>query len=308
MLKILIRKQLLDTFSFAAKNRKTGKMRDTAGTLIHLILLGLIIYVAGRLFYKLSADYVAFLGMSDFAWLLFAALGLIATGVAIAGSIFSSYSELYQARDNEFLLSMPIKPGVIVASRIIGCYVLCLMLEAIIIMPAFIALWKNGSIGFLVAAMEILSLLIYPVVALLVSSLFGWIIGTINTKLSSRWRNLSILVLSMALVLLYILFFSKAVKTLMGATGGRKIFTYLFKTILYPAKLFGEACAGEWKSFLLLLLICIVATVIMFMLVSATFNRIETASRGVGGKTFKEKKLKNSSASGALTQKGIFKI
>ncbi len=45
-----------------------------------------------------------------YGWLYYALMGLLALAFGVFGSVFSTYAGLYQAKDNELLLSMPIPP------------------------------------------------------------------------------------------------------------------------------------------------------------------------------------------------------
>ena len=66
--------------------------------------------------------------------MLFSAL--IAILLGIFGSVFSTYTGLYLAKDNDLLLSMPIPVQTIMFARLMGVYLMGLMYLAVVIVPA----------------------------------------------------------------------------------------------------------------------------------------------------------------------------
>ena len=62
-------------------------------------------------------------------------MGLLATVLGIVGSAFMAYSGLYEAKDNELLLSMPVPTSYILASRVASLFVLDLFYAVLIGAP-----------------------------------------------------------------------------------------------------------------------------------------------------------------------------
>ena len=54
-------------------------------------------------------------------------MGLLAVLLGAFGSVFNTYSSLYLSKDNDLLLSMPIPVRSIMASRLLGVYLMGLM-------------------------------------------------------------------------------------------------------------------------------------------------------------------------------------
>lgn len=68
-----------------------------------------------------------------------------------------TYPTLYAARDNEFLLSLPIPPGTILLARMTGLYLLTLFFQVLVLLPAgivyarYAGLTAGGAASWLVA-------------------------------------------------------------------------------------------------------------------------------------------------------------
>ena len=108
MLKTLLKKQLLElnrSFFVSSKTGKSKSSRSAAFTIVLFILL--MVFAIGGIFFYMSymmRPLITF-GMS---WLYFSIMGATAALFGVFGSVFNTYSSLYDARDNDLLLSMPI--------------------------------------------------------------------------------------------------------------------------------------------------------------------------------------------------------
>ena len=69
--------------------------------------------VLGGMFAMLAKILCAPLHAAGLGWLYFAMMGLIAVLLGAFGSVFTTYSTLYLAKDNDLLLSLPIPVSVL---------------------------------------------------------------------------------------------------------------------------------------------------------------------------------------------------
>ena len=69
--------------------------------------------------------------------------------LGVFGSVFNTYSGLYLAKDNDLLLSLPIPVRAMLASRLLGVYLMGLMYSGVVMLPAVIVYW---AVGVLTAA------------------------------------------------------------------------------------------------------------------------------------------------------------
>lgn len=73
---------------------------------------------------------------TEFAWLYFAMAAIVAFAVGIFGTMFTTQNQMYQAKDNELLLAMPVKPVAIIGSRVFVLYLLTFVFVVAIMTPA----------------------------------------------------------------------------------------------------------------------------------------------------------------------------
>ena len=79
------------------------------------------VFLAAGSMFSLFAEPMLETGL---AWMYFALAGLSCIAISVVGSIFATQSYLYEAKDNELLLSMPIPVSYILASRLLALLVL----------------------------------------------------------------------------------------------------------------------------------------------------------------------------------------
>lgn len=79
----------------------------------------------------LTITYMAFY----MGWLYWCLMGLIALFMGVFDSVFNTYSLLYQAKDNDLLLSMPIPVSYLLLMRLSGVYAMGLLYELIVMIP-----------------------------------------------------------------------------------------------------------------------------------------------------------------------------
>ena len=156
MLKILLKKQLMEVFRSYFYNPKKNTARSKAGIvgmflLYIFLMLGVIGVSLGFLAWTMCGAFVA----ADMGWLYFLIFGFMAVLLGVFGSVFSTFTGLYLSKDNDLLLSMPIPVGSIIVSRLLNVYLIGLMYIVVVLLPAFIvALVVNVVVSLATPAPE----------------------------------------------------------------------------------------------------------------------------------------------------------
>ena len=139
MVKTLLKKQFAEIFRNYFYDPKKNKARSKAGTIAYMIFFVLIMVVMlGGMFTMMSVSLCEPLCAAGAGWLYFAITGVIAILLGIFGSVFSTYTGLYLAKDNDLLLSLPIPVKYVMLARLLGVYLMGLMYSAVAIVPAVI--------------------------------------------------------------------------------------------------------------------------------------------------------------------------
>ena len=138
MWKALLKKQFTELVYFYFPKTKAGKKRSAAGIAGFAILFVFIFLSLGASFFAAADMLASAMLPMGLGWLYFALLGSLSIFLGVFGGVFSTYSGLYLARDNDLLLSLPIPPRRILLTRMIAIYAAGLVYSAVAWLPAVI--------------------------------------------------------------------------------------------------------------------------------------------------------------------------
>ena len=301
MLKALLKKQFLELNQFYFQNRKTGKRRSRGGiigTVIGYAAIFIFISVSVGVLAALFADAMLPAGLD---WLYFAILSLLAVFLGVFGGVFNTYASLYNAKDNELLLSMPVPPGKILLSRMFGVYLMGLMYEAIVFVPAVIVYWIMGNPTALAVIFQILLVFLLGVFVLTLTCALGWVVALI----ASRIRNKSFITVlfSLTFFAVYYVVYFKASAYLQEISLHLQEISDTMRGGLYPFYALGQAASGKVLPMVLVTLVILGLFVLTWFILARSFRRIVTANRGEKKAVYKEKEVKTTSVQSALLHK-----
>lgn len=300
MLKTLVLARFQATFFRKPKDGKKPRSMALSIVLISLYL----IFVFGNLFlenYRMFGD--AFIGNGEFENLYFAIAAFTSMMLGFIGSVMMTQSQLYQAKDNELLLSMPIKPSVILASRIVVLYFWSFAFSAINLIPAAI-IYLSRKPSSLALVMIIVEIITIPLFALTVSLLIAWILQLTTSRMKNKtiFNTVGALVLSGA----YIVFCSRLYSIVSSVVDSADAVLAAFKTKMFPFYACGQAVvSGKTASVLLELAVTIIPFAIAYIILSKTFIKIATTKTKMAKYVYKREALKSSGMRQAIARKEI---
>ena len=151
MLKTLVKIRLLGLLSGLTRGRsgKNAKKKMSVGaivgfSLLYLYLAGVMIFMFGGMFFSLSP--LAEVGLG---WVYFAAYGIICFALMIIGSAAIAKTQIFDAKDNDLLMSLPVPPSYIIISRMVTLLVTNLAYMLVVIIPAVGVWWYSNGFGIL---------------------------------------------------------------------------------------------------------------------------------------------------------------
>ena len=154
MLKLLFKKQAMETLSFFTMGGKygtNGKRRSPLFIAVIALLLlygiGATVFMLGYLSWTLCEAFV----QSGLTGVYFAMNATMATAIALIGSMFMAKSKLFEAKDNDLLLSMPFPTWTILFSRITGLYGMAFLFSSIAFIPACVVYFIQTGVALLPA-------------------------------------------------------------------------------------------------------------------------------------------------------------
>ena len=300
MLRVLLQVKLRELlWVFTGGHRK--KKAQSKGLLI--AFAGLMLYAMtalGFLFWHIFDTIAAPFHMLGLDWLYYTMTALMAFALMFVGSVFATKAQLYEAKDNDLLLSMPIKPGHILLSRMFILLVLSFVLELPVAIPGCIASAGLSGTGIV---LYIGLFLLLPLFYMAVAALFSWLISFI----SNRFGNSPLLS-----VILYAVFFGAymywafRMNSLLGALVQNSESIAGTLGAVAPLYWIGASVAtGNWGLFARVAVIFLGSFVIACIILARTFVRMATDRRGLKKKVYKERAERAVSPRRALLRREI---
>lgn len=278
LFRTLLRKQFREQHAFLHQSARTGKQRTAVGTcLFGALYLVLTLVIMGS-FASLAWPLGQVLLSLAQAPLYFLVMELLSVIVSVLAGAFSGYSTLFQAKDNELLLALPIPPSMIFAVRLCGLYGLCLFYLLLVWVPAEViyTILTPHPWGGLLSALP-MALLLAGVAAVL-AAVLGWGVAVL-TERAGRYRTLVITVSSLGFVALYYLGYGKLgeilERQLSAAANGTE-----HRTLSGIGALLGSAACGNLFALLLLALAWMVLCALLGKALSRPYLDLMTTHRG----------------------------
>lgn len=301
MIKVLLKKQLTEIFKAYFFDMKKNKARSTGSTVLMFLLFAfLMIVVMGAIFGSLGFA-LSSLAALGFGWLFYAIIGLISVLFGVFGSVFSTYSGLYLAKDNDLLLSMPIPVRAIMASRLLGVYLMGLLYSAVVIIPAVAVRFFicGTSVAEVIGAFAFLILISLFVLTL--SCILGYFVARISLKLKNK--SFITVLLALAFFALYYYCYFNANTILGGLIQNVVVYGNAVKNNAYPVYVIGRAAEGSVLPLIAVSAVVLALLFITLFVISRSFIRIATSTAVENKVKYKQKRQSAKSQTGALVSR-----
>ncbi|MBQ7369061.1 MAG: hypothetical protein IJW60_05090 [Clostridia bacterium] len=307
MLKLLFKKQLLETFAFFMTGGKHGADGKRRSPLFIVAIALLLIYGIGAtvvMFSYLSWELCAAFSQNGLSQAYFALVATMSVAIALIVCAFMAKSKLFEAKDNDLLLAMPLPTWTILFARIIGLYAIALSFSSLVFIPACVVYFIQTGFSIVAAAFCLLAALVLPLLSLAISALVCWVLALIASRIRSK--NLITTLLLVAFFTGYTLLYSKMGEAIEFILMHGNEISAAMQTWLFPFWLAGMACTGNALALLGTLGMFGGAFALVYLLLSRTFLSTVTTRRGGAGKKYKEKKTARKPAILALMKKELF--
>lgn len=189
---------LLKTNLFTTFNINKLKKEKPIKLVIYAILAAYIIFslfITFSSYALLTADALEKYNLISFMLVLFF---IIASFMVFNFTIYDSKSNMFNANDNDLLLSMPIKTSAIMASRLLRIIIWNLFTSLFIILPALYVYTTKINVTFSFYPKAVIIFLLLPIIPTVLASLIGYFIAYITSKVNFKnWIELFLSVLFM---------------------------------------------------------------------------------------------------------------
>lgn len=303
MTKALFKRQMMEVFSWLYQEKKTGKHRSAKGVVGTAVLYLLLFGFLGVIFGGAANALCKSLLSANMGWMYWCIMGLLAVFLGVFGSVFNTYSSLYQAKDNDLLLAMPIPASQILLARLSGVYAMGLMYELIVMLPTLLIWFMNAPFSIMGTVHVLLIPLVLSVLILVLSAILGWVVALVATKV--KHKKIITVVISLVFIGAYYSVCGMAYSIFQMILLNLEAFGEKLRIFLYPLYYMGMAAEGNVLSMLIFTGIVLAAGVTTYLVLSHSFLKLATTNHGEAKTVYKEQTVKTGSVGGALLQKEL---
>lgn len=200
MLWKLIKIRLLGMFRRSVS--RGGKRKKGTALLFGLLMLYCLGVFCFMFYMMFSALAEAFWPLEQFRWFYFALVGLMSFALSFFLTAFTAKSELFEARDNELLLAMPIRPRLIFLSRMAVLMGTEYLISLMVMVPAGIAWFTAAGFDAVTLVLYCLAGLLLPLCSAGLACFIGWLLA----RLTARARNKTLVTMVFSLLFLAVYF------------------------------------------------------------------------------------------------------
>ena len=165
------------------KKAKGNGLKNTfagASLLIGVIAIGafIVLYASGM------AMMLKQFGMLDLILITSVVMSVL---FAFFTSIYKAQGVLFGSSDFENLMSLPIKPSVVLTSKMLELLLLNYLFTALILIPTSIVYFRNASVSPVLFVFMAIALIFIPLLPIVVASIFAFGLSYISSK--TRYKN-----------------------------------------------------------------------------------------------------------------------
>lgn len=304
MLRILLKKQLLEINRGFFYDQKKGKRRSRASSAAMIIAyLLLMVGILGGMFTYLSVRLCTPLVQAGMGWLYFTLCSLIAVALGVFGSVFNTYAGLYLAKDNDLLLSLPIPVRHILAARMLGVYLMGLMYSGVVLIPAIVVYFCTVKQTAASVLGCVLLLVLVTIFVLFLSCLLGWVVAKISLKLKNR--SFAAVFLSLVFLGAYYFVYFKAQAWIRELVENAAVYGAAIRGKAYPLYLLGRVGEGDGFAMPVVSAVVLGLFALTCFVLARSFLRIATASSKTAKAVYREKAARVRPLSRALLYKEL---
>jgi len=238
----LIKANIINSWGINKVLKSKSKGQKIKVGLLGIVILYAFCTIAFTMFI-MSYQLGGILKKLDALELLISSTILSTTIFSITMSTFKIPGYLFSFKDYDMLMSMPLKPSAILASKMIFIYLSNLMVTVIVGIPQLIVYGMKTSGGILYYSFVAITTLFIPLIPIAIGAFFAYFLGRISTKFRS---TNAILLIGSFLLLAIIMVDSTMVGQLNSQYVQNSIPTVnIMNDILFWTKLYIEALKGN---------------------------------------------------------------
>ena len=261
-----------DMAIFKIKTKKKSKSSALVPVFIATYIMFMIWSGANSFLEKLAP--------MNLGYLLLAMATMGISLITLLEGIYKSGPLLFNCKDDQLLLSLPIKRRTVVFIRILKLYVFELLYNSMFLLPVMIAYIRWGDVGPTYYLTCFVMLLMLPIIPIVISCIIGAITSGISSKF--KYKNVVEIVISM-IALIGVFYFSFKVEDIFNylLANAESINDFIVKRY-YPAGVFSKLVVDfNIKDLLIFISVNIAVMVATIFVLGKFYFRINSKLKSV---------------------------
>ena len=290
----------MDVFRIKNKNQS-----NTSKKVLPIVLFIFIFFMmwtyANTIMEQLDGANVEYVGLSIFV--------ILTTVLTIIEGVYKTSSLLFNCKDDNLMFTLPIKRGTVLFIRMFKFYVFELLYNSMFLLPAMVAYirWAD-NISWTYYLVSIIGLLLFPIIPIALSCIFGMIISFISTKF--KRKNIVQIIVTTVILVGAMAFSFNSNGLLNKIVENATSINEMISKIYYPAGLYIDLITNfNIQSLLIFIGLHLGVLAITILVLSKIYFRINSNSKKVTTKKSNtEYKVKTNNKTIALIKKEIKKF
>lgn len=301
-LKILLKNSIMNNWGINKFLKEESKSERIKNISIFLaILLG--IFSVGMLIVMYSLAIADQLGQYGYLNLILISAMILSTMFSFFTSVYKAQGVLFSSRDFETLMSLPIKPSIILASKMIELLLLNYLFVALVTIPPSIVYFMKADTSIVFFLYLLIGIVFIPLLPIVMAAIIAFAISYISSRMKHKALILNMGTLIVVIIIVIGSFKIDKIINMVIANSASIIEG--IKTIYPPSYYFTDALAN---LSLLSMVKLILWSMIPFILFLIVFGRSFKSINLRLGETFKKSNyklttLKSNTLRGALIKK-----
>ena len=270
---LLIRTSMTEDMNlFKISTKKKNTFTKILPILIALMLMGVMSFYSELIIKELISVNMGFVLLTIFI--------LLTSIVTIIEGIYKSGNMLFNAKDDNLLLSLPIKRSTVLFIRVFKFYIFELLYNSLFLLPSIIVYAIHMNPSFMYYVISIIGLLLFPIIPIIISCLIGFIITFFASKFKSK--NIVQTIITFILLIGIMYFSYNSENLIMNIAQNASSINDLITKIYYPAGAYIELITS-FSIFKLLefILIHLSLFTIIIILIGKIYFKINSVSKSV---------------------------
>ena len=270
----LIKACMTDNMSlFKVKKKNKAKKNGRGLTIFLFIILAMSVWSYANMFLDALIP-------NHMEPVLLSLFGVIVTVLIIMEGIYKAGSLIFNCKDDDLLLSLPIKKSTVVFIRIFKFYVFEVLYGSLFLLPAIVAYATRVSVTPVFYVVSVIAIFLLPVIPIAIST----IIGVITSATSTKFKNRSIIQIVVSMVVLVgVLYLSFNLQGLLANFGENAgAINDAITKFYYPAAAYSKLCSNfDVKELLIFIGINVVVFLATIFVISKVYFKINSGLKRI---------------------------